>query len=209
MPRPGETSDRAPALRAERRVRHAWAAPVVAAASSWVDLGSDAPEGAVAADPADLDSLRELLAASDIAVTAFDVIEGLPGFAPLVGLLVDASSTATVLLSVANDAYWPHAQPGSTTWGEGAFAELRSLLPEGHVIAEQVALQGSAIGPGRHDLAVQVEDDPVPSHFLVAFGPRAAEVAGAAEVAPVDLGEQRAFERRRDSDLALLRGANA
>ena len=46
--------------------------------------------------------------------------------------------------------------------------------------------------------------DAVPSHFLAAFGPRAAEVVPLATVAQVDLGEQRRWVRQRESDNALV-----
>ena len=45
---------------------------------------------------------------------------------------------------------------------------------------------------------------PVPTHFLVAFGPEAERLRGAADVADADLLEQRRWERQRESDLAHL-----
>ena len=72
-------------------------------------------------------------------------------FVPLVELLVELAerrATRRSLLSVPNDAFWAIENPyHETTWGEGAFEELRRLLPEGTVVARQVALHGSALVP--------------------------------------------------------------
>jgi hypothetical protein len=46
--------------------------------------------------------------------------------------------------------------------------------------------------------------EPVATHFLVAFGPAAERLGGAAEVAEADLLEQRRWERQRESDSAHL-----
>ena len=49
------------------------------------------------------------------------------------------ATDATVVMSVPNDAFWATENPHHRTmWGEGAFAELQSLLPEGHTVAPQV-----------------------------------------------------------------------
>jgi len=112
------------------------------------------------------------------------------------------------VLSVPNDAFWALENPyHETMWGEGAFEELRRLLPAEHVVAKQVPLQGSSIvlegtsaleAPGFTPLV-----DPVPSHFIVAFGPRCDEIVPRSAVAQTDLAEQRRWERQREANLAF------
>ncbi len=53
-------------------------------------------------------------------------------------------------------------------------------------------------------MSVEPAPAPVATHFLVAFGPGAERLGGAAEVADADLLEQRRWERQRESDLAHL-----
>jgi hypothetical protein len=145
-------------------------------------------------------------------ITCFECVEHLSSFVPLVGALVQLAERHgfTVLLSVPNDAFWsienPHHQ---TSWGEGAFGELRTLLPADHVLLRQVVLQGSAVvrGDGSPELRpVETELEPggVPSHLLVAFGPERDKVAPGAMVAQVDMEEQRRWERQREADLSML-----
>jgi SAM-dependent methyltransferase len=143
-------------------------------------------------------------------VTCFEVVEHLATFAPLIERLVELEEQVTTILSVPNDAFWaienPHHQ---ATWGEGAFAELETLLPQRRVLLHQVQLQGSAIVPAGSEQPVAPEatvqtHDSVPTHFLAAFGPRAAELAPLATVAQVDLDEQRRWVRQRESDNALV-----
>ena len=122
----------------------------------------------------------------------------------------------TVVLSVPNDAFWAIENPfHHTMWGEGAFEELRRLLPDDHVVAHQFALQGSLDADRRrgagaaHGRASQPAHRAVPTHFLVAFGPSASRLAAAAAtVARRDLLEQRRWERQRESDLALLQASS-
>lgn len=146
-------------------------------------------------------------------VTCFEVIEHLATFVPLLELLVELSQKhgVTAFISVPNDAFWAIENPHHrTAWGEGAFDELRRLLPEGHVLARQVALQGSCVvrdsgkDPSAYDLRVEVPAAGVPTHFLAAFGPRAGTLAGGAAATAVDLCEQRRWERQRESDLAYF-----
>ena len=122
-------------------------------------------------------------------VTCFEVVEHLETFLPLLewirGLV--AEHDATFLMSVPNDAFWSIQNPHHTTsWGEGAFEELRGLLPADTTLLRQVSLSGSAIAPWeerteRHAIEVEVDGAvAVASHFIAAFGPRAAEVRGAA-----------------------------
>src|SRR5437764_1432161 len=162
-------------MRAEHAVRYALAAPLIAGAELWVDLGCGAglaaadalgeaqatrallvdldedvaeeaarvvPAGAPTAlqadlaDTGDLARVREAIGdASGGIITCFEVVEHLASFTPLLELLVDLSERFTIVLSVPNDAFWALENPyHQTVWGEGAFEELRSLLPAGHVV---------------------------------------------------------------------------
>src|SRR5579875_1891501 len=113
-----------------------------------------------------------------IAVSAFEVVEHLPNFAPLLDLLVTAAYRyrATVVLSVPNDAFFAVENPHhKTRWGDGAFAELLSALPAERIVLKQLHLTGSAVvleplkRPAAFSTAVTVSPDlaEVPSHFLV------------------------------------------
>lgn len=247
------TRDTSPAIRVEHRVRYAMAAPVVADASVWADLGCgngiaarealgerlpqrvllvDNSEDALAqaprelngsgistlqadlTSPDDLDRIRRELTADGASggcVTAFEVIEHLTDFVPVIELLVELAERNgfTSVLSVPNDAFWTIENPFHVTkWGEGAFEELRRLLPPEHMVARQQALHGS-VAVARDDLdppAVRVEPTPipVPTHFLAAFGPAVGQLRPAAGVAGADLLEQRRWERQRESDCAHL-----
>lgn len=163
------------------------------------------------ADAGQLAGVRErLLAAAPDGrrcVTCFETIEHLSTFAPLVELLAGlaAEDDCSVVLSVPNDAFWAIESPHHrTTWGEGAIAELRSLLPADHLLLHQVALQGSALVPAgeetRETTSVALGEG-VPTHFLLAFGPRAELLAAGPRVVQSDLEEQRRWERQRESDL--------
>ena len=97
-------------------------------------------------------------------------------------------------------------------WGEGAFEELRRLLPAEHVVARQLALHGSlALVDGEDGGGRTVEVDPptaaAPTHFLVGMGPGAGRLTGTAGVGEADAVEQRRWERQRESDLAYLQAA--
>lgn len=147
------------------------------------------------------------------AVTCFEVVEHLKTFVPLVELLSELAEAgeATVLLSVPNDDFWAIENPfHETMWGEGSFAELRSLLPEGTIVARQLALQGSAIVPEGHDgetINVPIKptaEGAVPTHFVAAMGPQAGLLTVHGGVAQTDLDAHRAWERQRESDLAHL-----
>lgn len=164
--------------------------------------------------PDDLDRIRRELTADDApggCVTAFEVIEHLTDFVPIIELLVELAegNGFTSVLSVPNDAFWSIDNPFHVTkWGAGAFEELRRLLPPEHVVAHQQAVHGSiaAFGDDLDPPAVRVEPAPipVPTHFLAAFGPAAGHLHPAAGVAGVDLLEQRRWERQRESDCAHL-----
>jgi hypothetical protein len=184
------------------------------------ELGSSNPETLLAdlSLSADLERVEERIASLDTGaggcITCFETVEHLPSFPPLLQLLtrLSAARRFTVILSVPNDAFWsihnPHHQ---TTWGDGAFAEFRSLLPEAHAAAFQFPLAGTCIQPEAaeqevdHELVVPVAVDRVPSHFLVWFGPGLEGPAPVAACVQVDLDQRRAWERQREADLAFLR----
>jgi SAM-dependent methyltransferase len=156
--------------------------------------------------------VRAALGETPGAITCFEVIEHLETFVPLVGALVDLAAAGwTVVLSVPNDAFWSLENPyHHTMWGEGAFDELRRLLPEDAVVARQIPLDGSHLvvdGSGVDSLSVppvMPREDAVPSHFLAAFGPHAALFRSRAMAIPSDLDGRRRWERQRESTLAVL-----
>jgi 2-polyprenyl-3-methyl-5-hydroxy-6-metoxy-1,4-benzoquinol methylase len=143
-------------------------------------------------------------------VTCFEVIEHLENFVPLItmlGELVEGGGT-TVVLSVPNDAFWNMRNPYHlAAWGEGAMAELRSVLPAGHVVLHQVALSGSAVlpegGDERFEVAVQAQASGPPTHFIVAMGAQAERVRPGAQVAQVDVVAHRSWERQREAHLTV------
>jgi hypothetical protein len=228
------THDTEPAIRVEHDLRYRYAAPAIAGASLWCDLGcgngvaaaTGQPEGfsgevllvdvdadALAAAATEIPGARTLQAnlsdAADVAklaaelqgknpvVTCFEVIEHLETFVPLVEML-EGLKHATVILSVPNDAFWATENPHhETMWGEGAFAELQSLLPDGHAVASQLQLNGSAIG----------EDDTgrVATHFIASWG--TADLVPARNVVTTDLDAQRTWVRQREADLAYWKAA--
>jgi hypothetical protein len=175
-----------PAVRAERDARYRYAAPAIANAVVWCDIRLDgeppAPPDAFAGQVLALrpDELGQLKGKKDVVVTCFDVIERLDNVAPLIEAL-ESLKHATVLISVLND---------------GSLAELRSVLPAGHTVANQIALAGSVIGP---------ESDSAPTHFIATWGGAALEEVR--EVAEVDLVEQRDWVRRQLADLAFYKAA--
>jgi SAM-dependent methyltransferase len=190
---------------------------VAQTAADRVHAGETSAIAADLARPEDVARVREALLAHDAqgerVVTCFEVVEHLEAFAPLVEALVQLATEdgVTVLLSVPNDEFWGLENPHHRTiWGAGAFAELRRLLPADHVLLRQLALSGSRIvreGDEQRpagEIAVPVATDGVPTHFLAAFGPRAADVAGTAIVVQTDLDEQRRWERQRECDLAYF-----
>ena len=154
---------------------------------------------------------RAAIGGGPAAITCFEVIEHLETFVPLIGgLLGLARAGCTVVLSVPNDAFWALENPfHRTMWGEGAFEELRRLLPPDTVIARQVPLDGS-------HLVVEGDEGPVPlapvapragaveSHFLCAFGAQARLLGSRALAVPSDLEARRTWERQRESNLAML-----
>ncbi|MGN6372004.1 MAG: class I SAM-dependent methyltransferase [Solirubrobacteraceae bacterium] len=145
-------------------------------------------------------------------VTCFEVVEHLSTFVPLLEWACGLArgGQATFLLSVPNDEFWSIANPYHlSSWGEGAFEELRRLLPSPHTLLRQVALTGSAFvdwdrQPERHELIVHAGGDTaVATHFIAAFGPRHDLLCRSALAVQSDLMEQRRWERQRESNLAL------
>lgn len=185
------------------------------------------PTGCVTAFSADLTDnsalqrIRETLLSQPAprVITCFETMEHLANFVPLVELLISLAGQeqTTVLLSVPNDAFWSIENPHHLSfWGEGAFAELCSLLPKDHTIAHQVALNGSAV------LFKDTEEDlqpsqcstltfsGIPTHFLVGFGANHEKRDGLQPLAGVvqtDLTTQRTWVRQRESNLALADSA--
>ena len=182
------------------------------------ELGASVDAVPLVADLTDDEEIAKVRAAlletpGDRVVTCFEVIEHLTNFVPLVTLLSELAQAgeATVVLSVPNDAFWTIDNPHHLTmWSEGAFEELRGLLPAGAVVARQVALQGSAVVPesdGPASVPVEVSVDAagaVPTHLLAAFGPQAARLGTHADVAQTDLDAARTWERQREADLAYF-----
>ena len=100
---------------------------------------------------------------------------------------------------------------GATMWTDGAVAELRGLLPSDHVLFNELALRGAALvpeGSRDHELGVTVPIDArstTPVGFVLAFGPRVAELGARAGVGLADVDGERAFERARSAELEVLR----
>lgn len=178
------------------------------------------PEATVLAadltDAADLQRISQALALGEgepAVVTCFEVIEHLGSFVALLGW---ASALAqehgvTFLMSVPNDAFWSIQNPHHrTSWSEGAFEELRGLLPSQHTLLRQVALAGSAlvgweIPAERHELVVATGGaGTVATHFIAAFGARHEALRSSALAVQADMIEQRRWERQRENDLALM-----
>jgi len=158
-----------------------------------------------------LDAVRAaLLPAERGCITCFEVIEHLADFAPAVEMLTELAEQHdfTVVLSVPNDGFWDMQNPFHLSrWSEGAFAELTSVLPSGHVLAYQTALTGSCVvrENTRFNVEAEVLAVNVPTHFLVAFGARAEELGTPAALAPSDLDGQRTWERQREADLGYFK----
>jgi SAM-dependent methyltransferase len=190
-------------------------AKAVADAAAQVNAPTVAEVVADLSTPEGLAAVRAaLLPAEDGCFTCFEVVEHLPTFVPLVELLVAFARDHgfTSVLSVPNDAFWTIENPYHLSrWGEGAFAELVSVLPDDHVIAHQTALSGSCITRtgGRVTVEAEVARERVPTQFLVAFGPRAHALGSPAALAVSDLDAHRTWERQREADLAYYQALAA
>lgn len=147
-------------------------------------------------------------------VTCFEVVEHLSAFGPLLewsGALA-REGAATFVISVPNDEFWSIQNPHHVTcWGEGAFEELRRLLPPEQTLLRQVALSGSALldwdaAPVQYELAVAPGGaGSVATHFIASFGPRHQEVWSGAYAVQTDMLEQRRWERQRENNVAVTR----
>ena len=172
----------------------------------------------LAGDLSDAEVLQRIEAAlldfeGERIVTCFEVVEHLSTFIPLLewsSALANAGA-ATFVLSVPNDAFWSIENPYHIgTWGEGAFEELRLLLPGEHTLLRQLALTGSALaawkgGPEVHQIDAEVQGDPaVATHFLAAFGPRHRELERTAVAVQTDLLAQRRWERQREANVSIM-----
>lgn len=185
-------------------------------ASAERELGLANVQGMVAdlADPAALARIGDALLAHDgeRIVTCFEVVEHLSSFLPLLdwSTALARNGAATFVISVPNDAFWAIENPyHATAWSEGAFEELRRLLPPEHSVLRQVALVGSAMvdpraGEESHELLVQVGGEmAVATHFIAAYGPHHHDLRRGAIAGQTDLAEQRRWDRQRESNLAL------
>ncbi|HXB16055.1 MAG TPA: hypothetical protein VNV44_09975 [Solirubrobacteraceae bacterium] len=247
------THETPPAIRSEHELRYRTAAPLIASAACWADLGCGngiaaaaalagrRPARAVLVDldeqtvataagelgiaqartlacdlsaPADLERVGAALLESpgERVVTCFEVVEHLASFLPLLewALPLAAERDCTFLLSVPNDEFWAIENPHHLgSWGEGALQELLTLLPGERTTLRQVALSGSALldaesSPATYAVEVQAGGPAtVASHFLLAFGPRHAELERGAIAVQTEMLEQRRWERTRESNLAL------
>lgn len=165
-------------------------------------------------DPRDLRRVGEALLSFEGApvVTCFEVVEHLSSFLPLLewSTALARDRATTFVISVPNDAFWSIQNPHHrTSWSEGAFEELRRLLPAEHTLFRQVALSGSATvrweaAAELYELTVQAGGNgTVATHFIAAFGPRHRDVHRAALAVQTDMAEQRRWERERESNLAV------
>jgi hypothetical protein len=212
--------DTDPAARVERDARRHLVA-ALEPLGVWVDLraaggpaaGDPAPDGA-AVITGDFATDEELAAVRQAAgegavITVFDTLEHLTSFVGLVELLDELAEehAATVVVGVPNDAVAEDDRV--TTWGEGAFAELASALPVGHVVWHQLAVRGTALMPagheGLHEGVVALRDDVAPVAFIAAFGSRVSELCPDVSLEQVDPGAERAARRALKGELEYLR----
>jgi SAM-dependent methyltransferase len=187
---------------------------VVATAARELDIPGARQLTGDLTDPATLERIGAALLElpGEPVITCFEVVEHLATFLPLLdwaGSLA-REHRCTFLISVPNDAFWSMQNPHHlTSWGEGAFEELRRLLPADHTLLRQVALSGSALSDWEstlesHALDVAVGGDgTVATHFIAAFGPRHEQIRRSAVAVQTDMLAQRRWERERESDLAL------
>jgi SAM-dependent methyltransferase len=202
----------------ERRPRHAvlvdLSEQAVEQAAATLGLPGAALRAADLTDPAALEEIGQTLLAGGgrPLVTCFEVIEHLSTFIPLLqwaGALA-REHDCTFLISVPNDEFWSIQNPHHlTSWGEGAFEELRGLLPAEQTLLRQVSVSGSALldwdaSKESHSIDVQVGGaGTVATHFLAAFGPRHGDVGRSAMAVQSEMLEQRRWERERENDIAV------
>jgi hypothetical protein len=165
-------------------------------------------------DPGALAEIGERLLAwgGQPLITCFEVLEHLSSFLPLLQWAGTMASEhdCTFFISVPNDEFWSIQNPHHlSAWGEGAFEELRRLLPAEQTLLRQVSVSGSALlgwdaALERHSLELEVGGPgTVATHFLAAFGPRHREVGRSAVAVQSEMHEQRRWERERENDLAV------
>lgn len=189
---------------AEEGLAREAARAIGAAGAAAVGADLESPEGLAAVRD------RVLVGEGERVVTCFGLLERVSVFVGVVELLVELATEhdATVLLSVPNTVELPGELPrNGTIWGESAFAELRRMLPVGHVLLRQIVLQGSAILPAGREEAPDAHvaaAAAAPSHLLAAFGPGAASLSATSVLAAVDLRAQRAWEDTREAELRFL-----
>jgi hypothetical protein len=145
------------------------------------------------------------------AITCFEVLEHVRDLPSVVALLLELATEhdTTVVLSVPNDGFGAVANPfHETVWSVAAFGELRAMLPEHHMFAEQVPLRGSRLRVQGAELpadaVVEPHEGAVASHFIAAFGPAAERLRGGARILETDQRGERSWTRQRESDLAYL-----
>lgn len=164
---------------------------------------------------ADLQAIGDALLAveGERTVTCFEVVEHLETFVPLLQWAGELArdGAATFVLSVPNDAFWSIQNPHHrAVWGEGAFEELWRLLPARQTLLRQVALSGSALlewNAGETDYKIATRaggEGTVATHLIAAFGPRHEQIWRGAAAVQTDMLAQRQWERRRESDLAIM-----
>jgi hypothetical protein len=162
----------------------------------------------------DLERIGDLLVSlpGPPVLTCFEVVEHLSSFVHLLewSSKLVAEHGASFVMSVPNDSFWSIQNPHHmTAWGDGAFEELRRLLPAERTLMRQVALAGSALLGWRPDLrehAFSAEiggEGTVATHFIAAFGPLHAKLWRGAVAAQTDVNAQRCWERERDSEVAV------
>ena len=172
---------------------------------------------AVAGEPPDarraIEALDDQVTEGSI-VACVRVLERLERFVEVVEVLAQLSRErgATVVMAIPNHAWDADgAEAAATSWGDGAVAELRGLLPAGHVVFHEVALRGAAFVPAddeENKLSVPVVIDQrvtVPVAFVLAFGPQAGELSPHALARAADLSAERAFEHARTAEIDVLR----
>ncbi len=190
-------------------------APVVATAARELGMPEAVQLGCDLTDPVDLQRIDDALRhfEGDPVVTCFEVVEHLSTFLPLLEWMgtLARERGATFVLSVPNDAFWSIQNPHHlTAWSEGAFEELRRLLPAEHTLLRQIAIAGSALADWdvervEHELTIGVgADGTIATHFIAAVGARRRELWRGALAIQADMLGQRRWERQRENDLALM-----
>jgi hypothetical protein len=169
-------------------------------------LVGEPPEGAAL-----VTALHEHAEEGSVVVCA-GVLERIANFVGVVQALVRlaAERDVTVVVAVPNHEFADADDDRRSTWGSGAVAELRGLLPADHAAYQVLALRGAALVPAEDTARIDVTIDAdaratVPAMFVLAFGPRAKRLVATAAVAAADLSAERASDRARTAELEVLR----